>query len=307
MASNNTLLDGQFARGIYVGRTPIEYPFQINGDRTAAILTRDFRVRESTYVPGQIGVERDPTWPAAYLMSEGAPLPTGLADVLTMRRTFATVPADQITYGSRVITKPTVASVGGTAVGSMWEGVANLTSYSSILYSNHIFGGNNKVYGPRMASTSATSGGNTRVTATAHGIAGTETLLTTGSDNSSTQYAILAPANYSVVDANTIDILGVNWNANVITVSKYLRDYASGTDRVGTRLTQKFYLPGVTSGITTAADIPLPALLANDAALIAAVIASATGYQTYDASALGRWRDWPIYTQTLEEINMADL
>jgi len=301
------LLDGQFTRGVYVNRAPVAYPFQINGDRTAAVIDRDFRVRESAYVPGQIGIERDPVWPGAYLMTEGEPLPTGIVDLLALRRTFATVPADQITYGSRVITKPTALGVGGSSIGSMWEGVVQLTSYTSVLYANHIFGGNNKVYGPRMASTSATSGADTRVTATAHGIAGTETLLTTGSGNSPTEYAILAPANYSVIDANTIDILGVNWNANVITVSKYLRDYTSGTDRVGLRITQKFYLPGVTSGITTAADIPLPSLLVNDIALMASVLANTTGYQTYDASELARWRDWPIYTQTLEAINMADL
>lgn len=307
MASNRILLDGRYATGVIVGSPQTKRPFHRNGNVSAVTITRTRMVRELFYQPGQIGIERHPDRPDAYLMDESDPTPTGISDLLKVPQTFSSVPADVVTYGSRVITKPTAEGTGGTVVGSMWEGVVQLTSYSSALYANHIFGGNNKVYGPRVSSTSVTNMGDTRVTIPAHGIAGTETLLTTGSGNSPLEYAILSPANYSVIDANTIDILGVNWNANVITVSKYLRDYTPGTDRVGIRFTQKFYLPGVTVGIASPTDIPLPALLLNDADFLAAVIATPTGYLTYDADELDRWNDWPIYTQTLQEINMADV
>lgn len=307
--SNSTLLDGQFTRGIYVNRPSVEYPFQVNGDRRAAVIARDFRVRESTYVPGQSGVEKDPSWPNAYLMSEGLPLPSQVVDVLRMQRIFATVPADQVTYGSRVITKPTAASAGGAVSSTQFfYNSAGLLLGNYTTFLAHVFAPNNAVYGPEASTSSVDNGADTRVTWTAHGLAGTENIETRATGwGGGDPRRVTAAGGYTVVDANTIDILGFNLGATVQQAGKYLRDYTPGTDRVGLRVTQKFYLPGVTTGITTAADIPLPSLLVNDVALITAVLANTTGYQTYDASEIARWRDWPTYTQTLEEINMADL
>ena len=68
---------------------------------------------------------------------------------------------------------------------------------------------------------------------------------------------------------------------------------------------QDFYLPGVTTGITTAADIPIPDPLINDAAFLAAVVANLSGYLTYDSDTLDFWLG-PIYTQVKRQINMAD-
>ena len=41
--------------------------------------------------------------------------------------------------------------------------------------------------------------------------------------------------------------------------------------------------------------------------LLASLLANTTGYQTYDASELTRWNEWPIYTQTYDEIDMSTL
>jgi hypothetical protein len=173
-------------------------------------------------------------------------------------------------------------------------------------YGGYYFAGTNKIYGPYQISTSVNSGANTRVTANAHGLAGTEAILVSGANNASSEYVILASADYTVVDANTIDILNVNWNANVVRVAKYKRDYTPGVDRVRTRITETCYLPGVTSGISTASDIPIPDVAMNDAQLVALLLANTTGYQTYDAQPLALWLG-QIYRQALVEIDMSNL
>lgn len=109
------------------------------------------------------------------------------------------------------------------------------------------------------------------------------------------------------VDSDTISFCAFGtFNSSVVSAGQFLRNYTPGTDRVGTKNTQKFYLPGVTVGITTAADIPIPSTLLNDADFLASVVANTSGYQTYDANELTTWRG-PIYTQTLTDINMADV
>lgn len=78
----------------------------------------------------------------------------------------------------------------------------------------------------------------------------------------------------------------------------FVRTYTPGVDRVQTRRTSAFYLPGVTAGITTPADIPVPAVALNDLVLLLAVCENTSGFIDYDADALTRWLDGPIYTQT---------
>lgn len=301
MSANRVLLDGRYATGFYAGREVVSWPFLVNNDRVAQIITREFRVRKAFYQPPTPGVLRDPVFPSAYLMEEGAPQPL-IGDALRISRTFATVPADQITYGSRVITKPEASTLGSLLTATLYQdstlGVDLGSVYSYIGYG---FTATNQVY-TLKSSTSANSGGDTVVTSTAHGVVGTETLICR---RTSGDYVMFASGTYTVVDANNIQLTGVNYHTNVTTFGVYLRAYTPGTDRVGVRFTQKFYLPGVTPTITTAADIPLPTLLLNDDELLSSVVANLTGYQTYDASELERWNGWPIYTQTLQEIDMA--
>ena len=240
MSSNRILLDGQYARGVYVGRAVVSYPFLRNGDRSAIIVQRQFRVRESSYMPGQIGVERDPRYPIAYLAAESDPVPAGVSDLIQVVRTFASVPADQVTYGSRVITKPDAASTGGVSVGQFYGEMSPVAGLGiAHTYASYLFAPTGKVYGSLISCTSSNSGANTRLEfSSAHGIAGTETLVSRGASGSS-NFGVLDPADYSVIDADTIDILGFNAGANATQVGKYLRDYTPGTDRVGIKITQK--------------------------------------------------------------------
>lgn len=300
-------LDGYYGSPVRISRTPREYPFAALGDTTTARYVATYLVDQAAFTPTARGTV-DPENAGFYLESETKPEIVN-GDIAQFSRTYSSVPADVVSYSTRVITKPTAASAGGTtgAVYIFYASPAGtgLGLYTS--YQGYLFAPNNKIYGPLLTATSANNGGNTRLTATAHGIAGTESIIVAGIGGSTARYGIVAPGAYTVVDANTIDVLGYNLGTAAISLAKYLRDYTPGTDRVGLRRTQKFYLPGVTGGITTPADIPLPSLLVNDIELLASLLANLTGYQTYDASELTRWNDGPIYTQTYDEIDMATL
>lgn len=89
----------------------------------------------------------------------------------------------------------------------------------------------------------------------------------------------------------------------------FQRTYTPGTDRVLTKLTDKFYLPGVTPGITTGADIPVPDVAINDVQLLNLISASATGFQNYDAEPVTAWpsEPSPLFRQRLIQIDVDDL
>lgn len=338
-------------------------------------------------------------------MDESDPTPTGISDLLKVPQTFSSVPADVVTYGSRVITKPDPSSTGGILVGNLFDYTASdfpANSGESYSYGGKLFAANT-VFSRLPISPSQTdpTGGtytityktsttapiaynaaaalidiavnaladvitdgltvafingldvtgrmqmnitvgatSSRFTADGSSLtpAGSQTVFTNLISTTSQQISVamrtaVTAHGFStslpiVVNTNTSDVSqallphGTHWvavDANTIayngeiggTTGTYIgqrtRDYTPGTDRIGIRFTQKFYLPGVTVGIASPTDIPLPALLLNDADFLAAVIATPTGYLTYDADELDRWNDWPIYTQTFQEINMVDV
>lgn len=312
MASNRILLDGRYATGFYSGRVVTEWPFTVNGDLSAQIRRRQYRIRESTYQPPQLGITRDPDSALAYLVAESAPTPTGFLDVLAAEHTFATLPAAQTWYDKPTITKPTAGSAGGTETDSFigrvifYDSVdASLPIGYPIYYGGYLFV-NNEVFGPIKTSTSANSGADTRLSSTAHGVAGTERLtvfFTSGG------LRTFDAGEYTVVDPDTLDLLGVNWGANVPRLARKHRDYSPGSFRVAARMTQAFYLAGVSPGIATDADIPTPTERLNDGAFIDAVIATLSGYVDYSATDLGRWpsEQSPIRTVTTTAIDFADL
>lgn len=111
--------------------------------------------------------------------------------------------------------------------------------------------------------------------------------------------------------ANTFTIPTTDASAvpNPLYYRTLLRTYTPGTDRLLAKITDSFYLPGITANITTPEDIPIPSLAINDTQLLALVVGSATGYQNYDAEALTGWptEDSPIYKQRLIQINVDGL
>lgn len=301
--SPDTLIDGNWIQPDTTGAPRFVYPFRVNGDKVSCYFDQDYlQIAASDalpFYPSPLSVPH-PRLRDFYLIRETDPA-FGIANVLAFTRTFSRVPTDQVTYSSQAITKPNVSSI-GVADANFRNNNASVFYGAGYVYLGYAWSiGSNQVFGPTAVTTSANSGGDTTLNWTAHGVT-TQTLAARG-----TSWFIFTAGQYTVVDPNTITLLGVNLGTTVTSAGKLLRSYTPGTDRVGTKLTQMFYLPGVTAGITTPADITIPSPLLNDAEFLASVVANLTGYQVYDSSALEQWMGTPIYTQTQISINMGDV
>lgn len=146
-----------------------------------------------------------------------------------------------------------------------------------------------------------------RHTITAHGFASSGNLAATTSVGSSTtgSYLLTYASGWVVIDANTIAYsygLGVNLQS----FGQLFRAYTPGATRLRSKLTTSFFLPGVTPGITTGTDIPIPARALSDPAFLALAINSPTGFANYDATTLGQWIG-SGYEQTVTQIDAATI
>jgi hypothetical protein len=245
--------------------------------------------------------------PLAFLVMEQEPDVSMLEmGVARWSREYANVPAPVITYSSVSITKPEPSSQ-CAAVGFWADNTGASSTFQAYFYNTGVYFLNNEAFGIRKNCTSVGSGSDTRITCAGHGIVGTETILASKSHNSLiiAQYRFTA-GQYSVIDANTIDLLGLNLTNEIFFLANYLRSYTPGVARLGSRVTDTYYLPGFTPGIVTASDIPIPSPAINDAQMFALVAGSATGFQTYDADPIQFWRA-PIYVQRVIDIDVDDL
>ncbi len=118
---------------------------------------------------------------------------------------------------------------------------------------------------------------------------------------------VLPPSLWSIIDANTVAFFPYGSTSAGAGGSQgtFYRSYTPGLDRVGVKMISTFYLPGVTVGITTAADIPIPDPLLNDVAFLNAFLATPTAYVAYDSKELSAWKG-PIYELEAIYVNMAD-
>lgn len=386
--------------GLSVGVPEITFPFIRNGDSVARIIRRRAKQTPAAWLADRAAARFTPgeffdtEYADAVLVEQTEPSTTETG-LYAIGRTFATVPGDQITYGSRVITKPDASSYGtllaasivdyteGAAVsagaaysygGSYFAGLgvfrintcsgtrtlptggtftltyktsttaalaynesasniaAALNALASVVSDGLTFSASGQISTGQVdltitvgsTATSVTSNGasltaaaagsiftyrpsttsqtlrvGSRATIGSHGFSGTENLLV-----GAAAVSLFPPSLWSVVDANTI---ATYYDGSFISASEKTRSYTPGTDRVRIRKTQRFYLPGYTTGITTPADIPLPTLLINDEAFLDAIASNTMGFTDYDASELTRWNDWPIYTQTFEALDLASV
>jgi len=152
------------------------------------------------------------------------------------------------------------------------------------------------------------SRGNVIVTSTSHGLTNTSSIILysifgASGTNVKTGITITNVNAFTFVQSNTFFLYDPNQYRTL------LRTYTPGTDRVLTKQTDKFYLPTITPGITTAADIPVPDVAINDTQLLDLIAASATGFQNYDAEPITGWPSdqSPVYRQRLIQINVDDL
>lgn len=87
--------------------------------------------------------------------------------------------------------------------------------------------------------------------------------------------------------------------------------YVNGAIDCSARIATRFYLPGVTSGITTMADIPNFTPTIDPVNWLAQVVAYATSpsvsaYAVIETSALERWLDGPTLVKRVTELQLAD-
>jgi hypothetical protein len=132
----------------------------------------------------------------------------------------------------------------------------------------------------------------------------------------------VSTAGYAFVNDETSNAIADSWSTNDSTkiwlnwnyalgisfnfCGQYARSYTAGPAIAQIRKTSRFYLPGVTYGVSTSDDIPVPANAANDAALLTLVATNTTGFAAYDSDALASWHG-PIYVQANNEINLSSL
>lgn len=165
---------------------------------------------------------------------------------------------------------------------------------------------------------------------------GSPTTFFTGVGTSVTGQQILLPDNYTITghgfsdalalaavrDNNTIAVYSTDYwddvDANTIWIptsatiagvyfATYATSYAPGRSVVlRTRLTEDFYLPGVSTGITTPADISISQGLQNPTDFISAVM-TLSGWQTYETEGPAPWNNGSIYRRAYVAINLDDV
>jgi hypothetical protein len=151
------------------------------------------------------------------------------------------------------------------------------------------------------------AGASRDLTITAHGITvGDSLYLKSGS----TYYSIVT--NFTVPDANTIrlNLSPSDAWASIGTITecgeRAKASYQPGSMTVACKRISEFYLPGITTGITTADDISIPVNQGDGSILLLSIFAG-TGSLNLSVGELTQWRDGPILSLTKTTINAADV
>jgi hypothetical protein len=141
-----------------------------------------------------------------------------------------------------------------------------------------------------------------------HGISNTDSIYI----NSGGEFFTLEPGEFNVVDADNLlltqaDSGAVFSSAGSITeVGKLTSTYTGGTVLTRIKRVTDYYLPGISPGIATIDDIPLPAYQGDADTLLAAIMDGSTSIN-YEVGDLSQWRDTPILARTVITLNAATL
>ena len=115
----------------------------------------------------------------------------------------------------------------------------------------------------------------------------------------------------SVGDTNTFSVLAADFPSAdaVVTHCGFSSDanacYVNGPKVCTVKRTQKYYLPGVTAGITTFADIPTQTIYTDPTSWLGRIIAVPTGFATIEVSDLSPWSG-SILMQEIDQVQMED-
>lgn len=145
-----------------------------------------------------------------------------------------------------------------------------------------------------------------RGTVTAHGYNTSNNLAMLVESGVSDHLYILPAALWDSVDANTIAVIGGVFVGT--RVGQLTGSYSGTSGAVLTRAKRvtDFYLPGVTPGIGSMDDIPLPTYQGDPDSILQAILAGTTTIN-YEVGELSQWRDSPILARTLTTLNAATL
>jgi hypothetical protein len=143
------------------------------------------------------------------------------------------------------------------------------------------------------------------VTITAHGLDTSKSLAIVKFNG---DQMIIAPTAYwGSVDANTIWTSAFGVSNPQAYVATFKQTYFPGRSvLVRTRLTEDFFLPGVSAGIATPSDITVTMGLQNPTDFINALL-TLTGWQTYETEGPAFWLNGPIYRRAYTAIKLEDL
>lgn len=140
-----------------------------------------------------------------------------------------------------------------------------------------------------------------------HGFALTDTLFLKGDGS----YFAGIEGNFALPDANTIQFTLTPGDtfASVVAITEIGKrtksDYRPGTTTLRCTKSTLFYLPGVSPGITTAADIPIPDNESSPAAFLQAAFAG-TGTINWQVGEITQWLG-PILQQSSTTVAASDL
>jgi len=178
---------------------------------------------------------------------------------------------------------------------------ASLTPASSIAISSNALG-----YSQQLAF--ASSSANRTIYAQSHGIT-TQGYIFLKYNSSSYISGITA---FTVIDSNTIKLTANAGNtagtaSSISEVGPLTKsNYAPGSGTIAASAVTSFYLPGVTAGITTAADIPQVSDQGDQTPFLLATFAG-TGTINMNVGQLQPWNGTTILSQEITTINAADV
>lgn len=316
----DTLIDGNFRTAESVGAPRWEYPFRNNGDRVSALFEQDYWQRKENFTPAELVVEH-PTERGFWLVRESPPVET-IAGLYRFTRMFARVPARQTEWSSILVPLPDPGAAGGGGVEGILSATAigvttqtNAFLFSDFLYALGAF------HSPLKASTShAQNGSENSITYVVpnHNFSNSKYVVQHLPANAFSLASKIEPGaavsgndpRWAYVNANAVKVFyaaSFNYGDPVHVFSQYSRgSFGTGTRYLRCRRVTDYYLPGVTPGITTEADIPLPADQSGSEDFITALLAG-TGDINVQVGELQRWRETPIYQITKTVIDVLDL
>lgn len=159
----------------------------------------------------------------------------------------------------------------------------------------------NKAFTQITSATSQAISVARHTTIASHGFTASNALCVMNASSSPNTLYVIPSGQWDIYDADTIRS-GLITNVNFHRVGQYLRDYLPGSQNVPTRITERTYLPGVTPGVATYADIPLETPALSDAEIIDAIV-SGGGWHVVEFTPPEVWRG-PIYKTVTTEVDL---